>query len=393
MQTRIPAALALALVVLTGSAAGADSPERGVTADRITFAQTACLSGVCGATGMRYRAGILAAFHQRNLQGGVGGRMLEMDSRDDAYSPEIAVTNAVEFTDADVFAVIGGIGTPTAQRISPILRNAGIPVVGVLSGARFLRDHGIYPNVVNLRTGYAEEVDRLVSHLHDGQGARRFGIIYQDDALGRSVLSDLHGALEEYGLPILAKASYTWHTHSVHGTLFVLEKADLDVVILAATTSNSGEAIEFARAFGDDYTFGLLSIVNLDMLEEQLGQAFGPAVITRVLPDDSDESIPLVRNFRAAMAAYRNDVAGADMQAADESSLEGYILGRFVIDVLERMKGDPSRNAFLETALESGPFNLDGWEIAFDEGSNAGSNYVRLVEIGEDGEPGMEASQ
>ncbi len=396
MQIRGPSALVFALALWAGVAvaAGADSPAPGVTPDNITFAQTACLSGVCGETGKRFRSGILAAFHQRNLQGGVDGRMLVLASHDDTYNPETAVAKAVEFaTDAGVFAVIGGIGTPTAQRIAPILRNAGIPFVGVLSGARFLREHDHYPNVVNLRTGYAEEVHGLVSHLHDKLGARRFGIIYQDDALGRSVLSSLHVSLEEFDLPILAKASYTWHTHSVHGTLFVLEKADLDVVVLAATTSNSSEAIEFARAFGDDYIFGLLSIVNLDLLKEQLGPEFGPAVITRVFPDASDESIPLVKRFRAAMEVYRNDAAGPGPHVADESSLEGYVIGRFVIDVLERMQGETNREEFLKTALESGPFSLDGWEIAFESGSNAGSDYVRLVEITKDGQPEMEASR
>jgi hypothetical protein len=41
----------------------------------------------------------------------------------------------------------------------------------------------------------------------------------------------------------------------------------------------------------------------------------------------------------------------------------------------------PNRERFLETALASGPFLIDGWEIAFADGGNAGSDYVRLVEF------------
>ena len=45
------------------------------------------------------------------------------------------------------------------------------------------------------------------------------------------------------------------------------------------------------------------------------------------------------------------------------------------------MPGAPDREGFLETALASGPFLIDGWEIGFADGGNAGSDYVRLVEF------------
>ena len=394
MTSRIPAAISLALIVWTGCTAFSYAEAPGVDSESISFAQSSCFTGVCGETGRQFRAGIRAAFHERNLLGGVGGRQLALMSQDDAYDATTAAANAAAFAaDDGVFAVVGGLGTPTARRMAPVLQSAGVPFVGILSGASFLHDRVRFPNVVNLRTGYATETEKLVSDLYHRRGARRFGIVYQEDAFGRSVLNSYHEALEDLGLPILAKASYTWHTHSIHGTLFTLEKADLDVVMLAATTSNSGDAIDFAREFGHEFVFGLLSIVNLGLLEEKLGQRFGPAVITRVLPDVRDESIPLTGRFRSAFTAYRNSVPEDADRTADESSLEGYVLGRFVISVLERMPGEPDRKGFLEAALESGPFILDGWEIAFAEGGNVGSDYVRLVEFAEGAERAMEVAQ
>ena len=264
--------------------------------------------------------------------------------------------------------------------MAPVLREARVPFVGILSGAGFLRDRARFPNVVNLRTGYAEEARELVAQLHRRRGARRFGVIYQDDAFGYSVLANYREALKALGLPILAKASYSWHSHSVHSTLFVLEKADLDVVLMAATTSAVVDAIDAARSFGHDFAFGVLSIVDLDRIASRLERRFGPAVGTRVLPDVGDAGNALVKRFRSALAAWRAAAPEA-AGTADASSLEGYILGRFVIAVLERMPGAPNREGFLETALASGPFLIDGWEIAFADGGNAGSDYVRLVEF------------
>ena len=370
----------LLLCVIATTAAETKTP--GVTGDRIEFAQSGCFSGVCGATGLRFRAGIHAAFHERNSGGGVQGRTLGLTWRDDAYDPDRAAANAAHFTeDRDVFAVIGGVGTPTALRMAPILRNAGVPFIGILSGADFLRDRERFPNVVNLRTGYAGEVRKLVSHMHDQLGARRFGIVYQDDAFGRSVLAGYHEALKDLELPILAKASYSWHSHSIYGTLFALEKADLDALLMAATTANITAAIDMARAFGHDYVFGLLSIVNLDQITGQLQHRLGPAVATRVLPDMRDDSNPLVKRFRTALTALQAVPEWEGTVAADASSLEGYMLGRFIIAVLERMQSAPDRKGFMETALASGPFLIDGWEVSFTDGGNAGSDYVRLVEF------------
>ncbi len=381
MPSRLGGTIPLLLLLCAEAVPAAEPTAPGVTKDRIAFAQSGCFTGACGTTGLRYRAGIRAAFHERNLGGGVRGRILRLTSRDDAYDPETATANAARFAaDRDVFAVVGGLGTPTALRMAPILRRAGVPFVGVLTGASFLRDRARFPNVVNLRTGYAEETRKLVAHMYGRLGARRFGVIYQDDAFGYSVLANYRDALKALGLPILAKASYSWHSHTIHGTLFVLEKADLDVVLMAATTSNVASAIDAARSFGHNFVFGMLSIVDLDRIAGRLERRFGPAVATRVLPDVRDASNALVKRFRSALAAWRAAAPEAEA-TADASSLEGYILGRFVIAVLERMPGAPDRESFLVTALASGPFLIDGWEIGFADGGNAGSDYVRLVEF------------
>ena len=381
MPNRLGGTIPLLLLLCVQAAAAAEATEPGVTKDSIAFAQSGCFTGVCGTTGLRYRAGIRAAFHERNVGGGVRGRMLRLTSRDDAYDPDTAAANAARFAaDPDVFAVVGGLGTPTALRMAPVLRKASVPFVGILSGADSLRDRARFPNVVNLRTGYADETRKLVAHMYGRLGARRFGVIYQDDAFGYSVLANYRDALKALGLPILAKASYSWHSHTIHGTLFALEKADLDVVLMAATTSNVASAIDAARSFGRNYVFGMLSIIDLDRIARRLEHRFGPAVATRVLPDVRDAGSALVKRFRSALAALRAAAPEAEA-TADASSLEGYILGRFVVAVLERMPGAPDREGFVETSLASVPFLIDGWKIGFSDGGNTGSDYVRLVEF------------
>lgn len=382
LRSSRPAMHALVASVWAACCAVAVAAAPGVTEDTVTFGQSGCFTGTCATPGLQYRAGILTAFHERNRGGGVHGRELKLVSRDDAYEPELAAANADWFAaTSEVFAVIGGIGTPTARRIAPALRRAKIPFVGHYTGADFLSDARRYPNVVNVRTVYAEEVRRLVVHMFEELGARRFGIIFQDDSFGRSVLASYESALEAFDLPILAKASYSRHTHAVHASVFIMEKADLDAVMLATTTGPAADAINTARSLGHGYTVGLLSFVESERLRVLLDHPYERILLTRVTPDATDDSVALVRRFHRALAAYRNAEPEASERVADLGALEGYILGRFVIDVLERMPDEPTREAFLATALDPEPVVLDEWVIAFEEGSNVGSNYVRLIDL------------
>jgi ABC-type branched-subunit amino acid transport system substrate-binding protein len=374
--------LAFIPTVMAACCAVSVSAAPGVTGDTVTFGQSGCFTGTCATAGLQYRAGILTAFHERNREGGVNGRELKLVSRDDGYEPELAAANADWFAaTSEVFAVIGGIGTPTARRIAPALRRAKMPFVGHYTGADFLSDARRYPNVVNVRTVYAEEVRRLVVHMFEELGARRFGIIFQDDAFGRSVLASYESALEAFDLPILAKASYSRHTHAVHASVFIMEKADLDAVMLATTTGPAADAINTARSLGHDYTVGLLSFVESERLRALLDHPNERILLTRVTPDVMDDNVALVRRFQRALAAYRAAEPEAAGRVVDSGALEGYILGRFVIDVLERIPDEPTREAFLATALAPEPVAIDEWVIAFREGANVGSDYVRLIDL------------
>lgn len=354
----------------------------GVTADAIVFGQSASFSGTNLHLGIHYRAGIEAAFAERNLRGGVAGRLLQLQALDDHYEPEHAAANAQRFVEGnEVFAVIGGVGTPTARRIAPILRAAGIPFVGPFTGADFLHDAERFPNVVNLRAGYLDETRVLVDYMIRDLGKRRFGIIYQDDAFGRSVLRNYHSVLDGYDLPILARSTFSRNTHAVHASLFTLGKADLDAILVVGSYPANSLIINLAHALGHEYVIANLSFVNSQALRDMVEHPNERILVTEVTPSPEDIGRPLVRRFRNAMVTTHE----AAPHLTDAVSLEGYILGRFVIDVLERMQGELTRESFLRTALAPDPVAVDDWIIRFEPGTNVGSHYIRLINLGRDG--------
>ena len=106
-------------------------------------------------------------------------------------------------------------------------------------------------------------------------------------------------------------------------------------------------------------------------------------LVTEVVPAANDTSMQVVRNFhRALKAVNKTGSQGLENYAINEVSLEGYILGRFVIAVLERMGEELTRENFMEQALSSGPVAMDDWTLEFEPGTNTGSSYIRLIDLG-----------
>ena len=354
----------------------------GVTSETVVFGQSACFSGPNQRLGIDYRSGILTAFRERNAAGGVGGRRLELIALDDGYEPQNAAENAERFASAnDVLAVVGGVGTPTAARIAPVLRTADIPFVGHVTGADFLRDAERFPNVVNLRASYLDEVQALVASIVEDRGLRRLGIIYQDDAFGRSVMRSYLAALAEHDIPLLAKTTYSRNTHAVHASLFGLAKADLEAILLVGPYAANAEITNLAHSLGHDYTLANLSFSLSYELRRRVEAPSDRILVTEVVPSPDDVESALASSFRRAMEAH----ARPGEAVLNELSLEGYLLGRYLASTLERIDGDITRSTFMTHLMPSEPVRIEDWTVAFAPGSNSGSTYVRLTHFGPDG--------
>ena len=119
--------------------------------------------------------------------------------------------------------------------------------------------------------------------------------------------------------------------------------------------------INLAHALGHEYVIANLSFVGSRALRAFVERPDERILVTEVIPDPEDTTRPLVRRFRDAIMSMHEEAA-AD-HVTDAVSLEGYVLGRFVIDVLQRMQGELTREHFLRTALSPDPVAIDDWII------------------------------
>lgn len=367
---------------MVGGSATVSAQGSGVSADAILFGQSAALDGPAAALGTGMKLGIAAAFKQVNDAGGIGGRRLDLTSRDDGYEPRRAVANTRALIDAGVFALIGPVGTPTSLVTQPIATKAGVPFIGPFTGAGFLRDPAL-KTVINVRSTYDMETETWIARLTEDLAARRIAILYQDDGFGRAGLSGVRKAMEKRDLSLVAEGTYRRNTTAVKTAVLRLRRARPDAVVMVGAYRPCAAFIRVARAIGFEPTFVTISFVGSAALAQDLGPAGAGVVITQVVPFPWDRSIKLVDDYHMALAAL--DPAAAPGFV----SLEGYMVGRVTAMALAGIDGEPTRAGLIAAIQRIGRFDLGGVVLDYGAGDNQGLDQVFLTVI--DGQGGFRA--
>jgi branched-chain amino acid transport system substrate-binding protein len=367
--------LSLSAISLMDVAAHA---EPGVFDDRIVFGQSAAFDGPAAALGLGMRDGILASFNEANAAGGVNGHRLELVSYDDGYEPERAIANTKRLISEGVFALVGEVGTPTSNAVQPIATEAGVPFIGPFTGAAFLRNPSLR-NVINVRSSYDQETEAWIEHLTTDLGVSRIAILYQDDTFGRAGLSGVSKALEKRGMKLIAEGTYERNTTAVKTALLEIRKADPEAVVMVGAYKPCAEFIKLARRLKLNPVFVNISFVDANALAKELGEDGKGVVVTQVVPFPGDKSLPLVARYQKALKA-----ANPDAQIGFVS-LEGYMVGRLVVEALGKVKGPVTRAGLLSTIDEVGTFDLGGITLSYGPDKNQGMNQVFLTVIQADG--------
>ena len=366
------------------AAAAALAPARaagipGVGDDRILFGQSAAFSGLAQALGQGMRLGLRAAFEERNRAGGVHGRRLDLVSLDDRYEPELAIGNTRRLIEEErVFALVGAVGTPTSNAAEPIASAAGVPYIGPFTGAEFLRSRS-RPMVLNVRASYFQETEEMVERLTSDLGLSQIGILYQDDSYGLAGYKGLIRALKRRKLEVAGVGAYRRNTTAVKTAVLDLVHSGPEAVVIIGAYRPVAEFIRWARRLGFDPVFVNISFVGSNALVRELGAAGEGVLVTQVVPFPTDASLPIVADYQRALAAYSPESAPGFV------SLEGYIVGRFVVEAIERSGRDLTRNGFINAVTLTGVHDLGGFELEFGPIDNQGSDRVFLTEIGADG--------
>lgn len=359
-------------IALTGASAAQST--KAVTADHVTFAQIAALTGPNADMGAGVKRGIEAAFAEANAKGGVQGRQVSLESHDDGYEPARALMALRDVIDGDsALALLGNIGTPTAAAMAPVTKQHGMPVIGPLTGAAFLRAPEA-SNVLNLRPGYMDEGEAWARLLVDQRKYRKIAILYQDDGFGRAGLTALTAALAKRDIELVAQGVYTRNTTAVKAALLDIRRKRPQAVVLVATAKPVATFLETAAKLNFSPSFVNVSF-GADQIVQHVGAQGAGLIMTQAVPLPQDTSHASVVAFQAALKAL-------DPKApVDHTSFEGYLIGRLALIILDKAGKDLTRKSYLEAMTALKEVKIDDLTLTFGAGDNQGLDNVYFTEI------------
>jgi len=348
---------------------------QGVTDTEILLGQSCALKGQAAALGTGMQAGLQVYFDKVNAAGGVHGRKIRLESVNDGYEPDRcakAVTMLIE--QQHVFALIGGVGTPTAQVAVPICTAAKVPFFAAFTGAEFLRTPS-NPYVINLRASYFQETEALAAHLVGQLGKKRVACFYQADGYGAAGLEGIKQALARRGLELVATGDYKRNTMAVAEGLTQIAAGKPDAIVLVGAYAPCAQFMKQARGTPAlaAVTFCNISFVGTDNLVAAAGPACENSVISQVVPFPGDESVPVVKQYRADM------MAAGKAKEIGFISLEGYLAARLFVAVAEKAGRQLTRESMV--AALPGNYDLGGVTLQFGAGDCQGSDAIYLTTV------------
>ena len=374
------------------------------TDNGIVLGMSAAFSGPSGGLGNELHRGASACFKQVNADGGVGGRPIVVDARDDGYQPERCVANTTALMARDdVFALFGYVGTPTVARVLPLLQahqHEHIYLFFPFSGAQPQREppHGEF--AFNLRPSYRAETAGLVDNLLDA-GRQRIGIFYQDDDYGRSGSAGVREALRRRGAEPAGEATYRRgepFATSMAPQVEALKACHPDAVICVGAYAACAAFLRDAVDSGLRVPIANLSFVGSENLlqlisaEHPDSKAYTDLLVhSQVVPSYEDTSIPAVREYRELIARHDPqppealNTNGYRPFAHSFASLEGFLNAKLMAEVLRRMDGAAGREGIERAVFAVQDFDLGiGERVSFSPDRRQGLLKVRYTVV-EDG--------
>jgi ABC-type branched-subunit amino acid transport system substrate-binding protein len=208
------------------------------------------LSGPIAALGAHFKNGTQMRFDEENAKGGVHGRTLKLIAEDTAYDPKKAVLAAEKLIQRDkVFAVINNLGSPVVMATMPLFVDAGVLHLFPAAPLKEVYEP-LHPLKFAMSPSYTVSVPPAARHVIGKLGAKRVGILYQDDDMGQEVLRGMNGLLGELKLDWCEKTSYKRGATDFSSQIARLKGANCDLVILATVVRETIGAYKEARRIG-----------------------------------------------------------------------------------------------------------------------------------------------
>lgn len=358
--------------------------QNGVTDTQITIGSWAPQSGPAAAWGAVSTA-IDAYFQYINDNGGIHGRQLVLETRDDGYDPARTVAAVRELIDQqNVFAFVGGVGTANGLAALPLIQRAGVPWVGPASGSELFaqQSNGL---VFTTFTDYEVESALMTRHAVTELGSNSVAIFYQNDAYGQAGLRALEAEVarlqgEGFDVTIGDAVSYERGTTNLGVQALRLRSSGSDTVLMFSDPTAAANLVsEFQRLDFKPQMLATVTLLDPGLMTNPGMQGAIFSVFLRlptVIVGEGNGDPIADAIFQNVIIPYAPEIARDPFRA-----LAGVAFAQPLIVALEAAGPDLTREGLIE-ALRS----IDGYSdglyhsVSFTDGYR-GNNSVMLLQV------------
>jgi ABC-type branched-subunit amino acid transport system substrate-binding protein len=241
-------AIAAALSVPAGAANPAADP--GVSKTEIVIGTTTPLTGPASPGYKDVAPGAQAYFDYVNSRGGINGRKIKFVVKDDQYNPALTkkVTSQLILSDK-MFALFGGLGTPSHSAVVADLNRRGIPDVFVNTGASSFDNPRKYPTTFPYFPSYTVEAKVMSFYINGDPAlkAKKKCFFYQDGEFGENASTGFAAG----GIEFASTTSYFsgQQAGSFASQVSKLQNAGCELVVFFGVTSATAKLLgDSARA-------------------------------------------------------------------------------------------------------------------------------------------------
>jgi len=350
-------------------------PEVGVTDTEIVLGMSNAQTGPASGLGIGMLTGADAYFKELNGKGGINGRKITLALKDDGYEPEKAIDSTLTLIeDEKVFALFGYVGTPTANAVIPIIKDAKVPLVGLFTGAMTLRQP-VTTEIINVRASYDDETEVLVDRFIKDTGAKTFAVLYQNDGFGLAVLSGTEKALKKRGMEIAGKGSFQRNTVAVNEGFTAVREANPDVVIMVGPYAPIAAIVKLAKQEKFQAKLATVSFVGTDNLVSAVGSDGDGVVISQVVPFPEDTTIQVVKECSDAVKKHYPD------RTLGFINLEGCMSAKVMTLGIEKAGKDLTREGLIQAFENMKGVDVGGASVTIDAGDHQAFDDVFLTQI------------
>lgn len=337
---------------------------------------SAAFSGPAEKLGTNVQNGILTYFYKNNQAN--SKHKFKLISYDDGYEPGLAAKNMRKLIDEDkVLAVLGNVGTPTANVTVPIANENKTLLFGAFTGAGVLRKKPPQRYIINYRASYAQETSNMIDGLLSiGIKPKEIALFTQNDGYGDAGYYGVVKALNKKGLnnsiDKIKHGRYTRNTLNIEdGLSTILDSLeDIKAIIIVGAYSPVSKFIKYAKEDFPNAYFLNVSFVGSEALKNALGEQTSNVIVTQVVPF-YESNLPIVKEYLRDLKEY------LPKAKPNFVSFEGYIIAKLFVLASNNLSSENISRENIINAIE----NMKNTDIGIGYKSNFSKNKHQFSNV------------